>query len=124
MGPMGRRPFMERAARYLGVLAALVCLSLGPAAADEEFYKGKTITFIVGTAVGGGYDTYSRLVAAHIGAHLGGRPTVVAQNMPRQSDPQPGMPWTPDQFWVCPRCGRHFWTTYPPPKPAPPAPTP
>jgi len=33
-------------------------------------------------------------------------------------DPQPGMPWSPDQFWVCPRCGRHFWTTYPPPKPA------
>jgi ribosomal protein L37E len=30
-------------------------------------------------------------------------------------DPGQGMPWTPDQFWVCPRCGRHFWTTYPPP---------
>jgi transposase-like protein len=33
-------------------------------------------------------------------------------------DPGPGMPWTPDQFWVCPKCGRHFWSTYPPPKPA------
>ncbi len=32
-------------------------------------------------------------------------------------DPGPGMPWTPDQFWVCNNCGRHFWTTYPPPKP-------
>jgi transposase-like protein len=32
-------------------------------------------------------------------------------------DPGPGMPWTPDQFWVCNACGRHFWTTYPPPKP-------
>ncbi|HXH06130.1 MAG TPA: hypothetical protein VNI83_06020 [Vicinamibacterales bacterium] len=30
-------------------------------------------------------------------------------------DPLPGMPWRPDQFWVCPRCGRHFWTTYPQP---------
>jgi hypothetical protein len=45
-------------------------------------------------------------------------------------DPKPGMPWTPDQFWVCNACGRHFWTTYPPPKadvpaaaPVPPAPT-
>jgi DNA-directed RNA polymerase subunit RPC12/RpoP len=28
-------------------------------------------------------------------------------------DPAPGQPWRPDQFWVCPRCGRHFWTTYP-----------
>jgi DNA-directed RNA polymerase subunit RPC12/RpoP len=42
-------------------------------------------------------------------------------------DPKPGMPWTPDQFWVCNTCGRHFWTTYPPPKteaPAAPAPAP
>jgi hypothetical protein len=30
-------------------------------------------------------------------------------------DPAPGAAWMPDQFWVCPRCGRHFWTTYPPP---------
>jgi uncharacterized protein with PIN domain len=30
-------------------------------------------------------------------------------------DPAAGMPWTPDQYWVCPACGRHFWTTYPPP---------
>ncbi len=27
-------------------------------------------------------------------------------------DPAPGEPWRPDQFWVCTRCGRHFWTTY------------
>jgi ribosomal protein L37E len=34
-------------------------------------------------------------------------------------DPAPGGDWKPDQFWVCPRCGRHFWTTYAaPPKPA------
>lgn len=34
-------------------------------------------------------------------------------------DPLPEGPWKPDQFWVCPKCGRHFWTTYPaPPKPS------
>jgi len=34
-------------------------------------------------------------------------------------EPAPGQPWRPDQFWVCPRCGRHFWTTYAnPPAPA------
>lgn len=32
-------------------------------------------------------------------------------------DPAAGGTWTPDQFWVCPKCGRHFWSTYPPPKP-------
>jgi transposase-like protein len=38
-------------------------------------------------------------------------------------DPAPGGEWKPDQFWVCPLCGRHFWTTYTaPPKPAQPSP--
>lgn len=33
-------------------------------------------------------------------------------------DPAPDGAWKTDQFWVCPRCGRHFWTTYTtPPKP-------
>jgi rRNA maturation protein Nop10 len=31
------------------------------------------------------------------------------------ADPGPGDPWRPDQFWVCPTCGRHFWSTYPAP---------
>jgi len=30
-------------------------------------------------------------------------------------DPNPEAGWAPQQFWVCPRCGRHFWTTYPAP---------
>ena len=30
-------------------------------------------------------------------------------------DPAPGATWRADQFWVCPRCGRHFWSTYPAP---------
>jgi DNA-directed RNA polymerase subunit RPC12/RpoP len=30
-------------------------------------------------------------------------------------DPAADQPWKPDQFWVCLRCGRHFWTTYPSP---------
>ena len=36
-------------------------------------------------------------------------------------DPGPEDPWPPQQFWECPSCNRHFWTTYPPPKPAKPA---
>jgi len=31
-------------------------------------------------------------------------------------DPLPDGPWTPWQFWTCANCGRHFQTTYPPPK--------
>ncbi len=37
-------------------------------------------------------------------------------------DPAPGAPWAAQQYWVCASCGRHFWTTYPPPKPAAPPP--
>ena len=77
---MIRRPAARRTALGLGALIALAMWPLGAAA--DDFYKGKTITYIVGTAVGGGYDTYSRLVAAHIGQHLAGQPTVVPQNMP------------------------------------------
>src|SRR6266702_1906186 len=39
-------------------------------------------------------------------------------------DPGADMPWTPDQFWVCPKCGRHFWSTYPKREVAKPAATP
>ena len=39
-------------------------------------------------------------------------------------DPGPEDPWPPNQFWECPTCSRHFWTTYPAPKPAKPAATP
>ncbi len=52
------------------------------ARADDEFWKGRTVTFIIPTAPGGGYDTYSRLIARHIGRLLPGQPNVVAQNMP------------------------------------------
>jgi len=47
----------------------------------EEFYKGKTILFIVGYAPGGGFDTYTRAVARHIGKYIPGNPTPIVQNM-------------------------------------------
>lgn len=36
----------------------------------EEFYKGKTITYVVSTAPGGGYDTYGRLVARYMNKYM------------------------------------------------------
>ncbi len=48
----------------------------------EDFYKGKQINLIVGSGTGGGYDSYARLVARHIGRHIPGAPAVVVQNMP------------------------------------------
>ena len=51
-------------------------------AATPEFYKGKTLRIIVGTAAGGGFDTYSRVIARHLGKHLPGHPSIIVQNMP------------------------------------------
>jgi tripartite-type tricarboxylate transporter receptor subunit TctC len=45
-------------------------------------YKGKTVTIVVGTTAGGGYDTYARLLGRHLGKHLPGEPTVIVTNMP------------------------------------------
>ncbi|MBI2304971.1 MAG: hypothetical protein HYU86_09550 [Chloroflexi bacterium] len=45
------------------------------------FYSGKTIRVIVGYAAGGGYDTYARLIAKHIGKYIPGTPTTVVENM-------------------------------------------
>src|SRR5215813_1307511 len=64
---------------------ATFCLLAGAAQAQdtvEGFYRGKTVTITVGSAVGGGYDTYARLVARHLGRHIPGNPTIVVQNIP------------------------------------------
>ena len=51
----------------------------------KDFYKGKTITIVVGHEVGTGFDTYSRLLARHLGNFIPGSPTVIVQNMPGAS---------------------------------------
>lgn len=47
-----------------------------------DFYRGKTIDLHVGYTPGGGYDTYARLVARHIGEFIPGKPQIVVRNMP------------------------------------------
>jgi tripartite-type tricarboxylate transporter receptor subunit TctC len=71
-----------RPARFAFALG-LAALLVAPAHAQsvEEFYRGKNINLLIGYSVGGGYDTYARLLARHLGKHIPGRPTIVAQNM-------------------------------------------
>jgi tripartite-type tricarboxylate transporter receptor subunit TctC len=69
----------------IGALLALAgFLTAGSAAAQDPAvsFAGKTVNMIIGFGPGGGYDTWGRLVAGHIGAHLPGNPSVVAQNLP------------------------------------------
>ena len=47
-----------------------------------DFYRGKSITLTVGYSAGGGYDTYARVLARHMGRHIPGNPAIVVQNAP------------------------------------------
>src|ERR1700754_640874 len=57
-------------------------LDVSSAAAEEDFYAGRQITFIVGAGVGGGYDLQARTTARHLSKHIPGHPTIIVQNMP------------------------------------------
>ena len=72
---------MKRALGYLTIALSL-CLSLASANAQSPFYQGKTLRIIVGASAGGGYDTYSRTIARHMGKHIPGNPTILVDNMP------------------------------------------
>jgi tripartite-type tricarboxylate transporter receptor subunit TctC len=72
-----------------GLAAAMLAASCGQAsspAADQaspaDFYRGKTVSIVVGSGAGGGFDTTARLVSRHIGRHIPGEPTVIVVNMP------------------------------------------
>jgi len=73
---------MVRFSRSLFCLTAFLGLSAVQVSAQEGFYKGKTIRLIVGLAPGGGFDTYSRVIARHMGKHIPGNPTLIVDNMP------------------------------------------
>ena len=63
--------------------AALFAASCSQSAqAPEDFYSGRTLTIVVGSGAGGGFDTTARLVSRHIADHIPGKPTVIVQNMP------------------------------------------
>ena len=70
--------------RRLLMLCALVCAGGSAAQADAvaDFYKGRSVTVVVSSSAGGGYDTLARAVARHIGKHLPGHPVFVVRNMP------------------------------------------
>jgi tripartite-type tricarboxylate transporter receptor subunit TctC len=70
--------------RMIAALVALLTVTATSASADDvaDFYRGKTVRLIIGYGTGGGYDTYSKMLARFLGEHIPGKPTVIAQNMP------------------------------------------
>ncbi len=74
--------------RQFYTVIAFASLALAPlawpahAASEAEFFKGKKITFIIGSSPGGNYDTWARLLGRHMGRHIPGNPSFIAKNMP------------------------------------------
>jgi tripartite-type tricarboxylate transporter receptor subunit TctC len=66
----------------LALIAAVLAPTTAAPQAVSDFYRGKQVRVLIGYSAGGGYDTYARLLARHLGKHIPGNPTVVPQNMP------------------------------------------
>src|SRR6476469_5726415 len=81
---MGQRSYSTVSLCRLGAAALCLAAATVIAQADSvsDFYKGKTINLIAGFPPGGGYDTYTRVLARHYGRFIPGQPAAVASNMP------------------------------------------
>jgi tripartite-type tricarboxylate transporter receptor subunit TctC len=71
-----------RAAVCVGAAVAMLLCCVSYARAEPPLYAGKQITLIAGSAVGGGYDLLTRLMARHLARHIEGNPAIIVQNMP------------------------------------------
>jgi tripartite-type tricarboxylate transporter receptor subunit TctC len=71
--------------RPLLTVAVALALCLGSAARADpiaDFYKGRSISWILSAGAGGGYASYAQAFAPYFSAHIPGNPNIVIQNMP------------------------------------------
>lgn len=71
------------AAKFGVAVTGLVAFapSLAQGASEDDFFRGKTVSYVVATAPGGGYDGYGRLTARYMEKYLPGS-TFVVVNRP------------------------------------------
>jgi tripartite-type tricarboxylate transporter receptor subunit TctC len=73
-----------RAVQFAGALCALASV-VAPTQAQnavEQFYRGKTVTILIGHPAGGSYDLYARLAAGQLGRFIPGHPQIQVQSRP------------------------------------------
>ncbi|MGH6770125.1 MAG: Bug family tripartite tricarboxylate transporter substrate binding protein [Xanthobacteraceae bacterium] len=76
---------LERAQLFAIAVLATVTLSASPAAAQKsvaDFYKGKTVSLLLGTGPGGSFAVYARIFVEYLGRHIPGNPSIVIEHMP------------------------------------------
>jgi tripartite-type tricarboxylate transporter receptor subunit TctC len=74
--------------RWACVLAGMAVLASSAVAQAQSAAELKSLTIVVGSSAGGGYDTYARVMARHMVRYLGpipGQASIVIQNMPGAS---------------------------------------
>ncbi len=73
---------MVRGSRFFGA-SLIAIMAAVPVAADPvaDFYRGQTISLVVGANTGGGYDAYARPVSRHLGRFIPGEPNIVIRYM-------------------------------------------
>ena len=67
--------------RWLAISAAVFLVPASASAASNEMFRGKTITYIVATTAGGGYDTYGRMISRYMPKYLPGA-RIIVRNVP------------------------------------------
>jgi hypothetical protein len=96
--------------RLLSFAGLCACASIAlPARAQnaiEQFYRGKTITILIGHPAGGSYDLYARLAAAHLGRFIPGNPQVLVQSRRAAAAPARCSFFTPSG-----RETAHYWAS-------------
>jgi tripartite-type tricarboxylate transporter receptor subunit TctC len=75
------RTRLLRSTLLLGLAATFAALNAAQAQTVEQFYKGRTINFLVASAPGGINDLMARLISRHLGGHIPGKPAIVVQNL-------------------------------------------
>ncbi len=71
----------SRPIAFLAFLFFAAALAAAPCAQADDFYRGKTVSIIVGASPGGSFDVNARVLSRHIGRHLAGGPKVIVQNI-------------------------------------------
>jgi len=67
--------------QMLIALSVFLVIGLQSKVWGDDFFKGKTIDFVVAYSAGGSFDAYARLLARHIGKHIPGAPNTLVRNM-------------------------------------------
>src|SRR5918994_5147662 len=72
---------MKKPIVLAAAIGGVVLLVMTSMVRGEDFYQGQTLRLMVFGAPGGGYDTYTRIIARHIGRYIPGKPATIVENM-------------------------------------------